>query len=67
MSKRSKQLEEEALREGLTPTKDLQIDESELTEEEKEHFSIPWTALIIIGVLFLIVLGLTITILILNR
>lgn len=67
MSRRSKQLEEEALKEGLTPTKDLQIDESELSEEEKGHYSIPWTSIIIVGVLFLIVVGLTITILILNR
>lgn len=63
MSKRTRQLEKEALEQGLTPTKQLEIDET-LLEEEKPHYSIPWTAIIIIGVLSLIVIGLTVTLLI---
>lgn len=66
MSKRSKQLEKEALEKGLTPTEQLEVDESSLTEDEKVHFSFPLTALIICGVLFLIVVGLVVTLLILK-
>lgn len=64
MSKRTRQLEKEALEQGLTPTKQLEIDETLLEEDEKPHYSIPWTAIIIIGVLSLIVIGLTIALLI---
>ena len=66
MSKRSKQLEKEGREEGLTPTKDLEVDESGLTEEQKGHYSFPWLAVIIIGVLSLIVIGLTIAILVMQ-
>lgn len=66
MSKRSKQLEKEALEQGLTPTKDLKVDESLLSEEEKEHFEFPWTAAIIIGALTLVIIGLVITLLVLK-
>lgn len=66
MSKRSRQLEKEALEQGLTPTEELEVDESMLSEEEKGHFSIPLTAIIICGVLFLIVVGILITLLILK-
>lgn len=66
MSKRSKELEKEALEQGLTPTNELKVDESLLTEEEKEHFEFPWTAAIIIGFLTLVIIGLVITLLILN-
>lgn len=46
------------------PTKDLEIDESLLDEEEKPHFELPLTAIILIGVLSLIVIGLTVALLI---
>ena len=49
MSKRSRELEEEAKKEeNYRPTKDLQAD------EEKPHIEVPWTALIIIGVLLVL-------------
>ncbi|MCR4879350.1 MAG: hypothetical protein K5906_00110 [Bacilli bacterium] len=49
MSKRSKQVEEEAkLEENYRPTEELQAD------EEKPHIEVPWTALIICGVLLLL-------------
>lgn len=66
MSKRTRKLEEEAREQGLTPTKDLKVDESLLSEEEKEHFEFPWTAAFIIGGLTLAIIGLVITLLILN-
>lgn len=66
MSKRSKQLEKEALEQGLTPTSELEVDESGLEPEAKSHYTFPLTALIICGVLFLIVVGLVITLLILK-
>ena len=44
---RKKLLEEEAVQENLTPTKDLEVDESNLAPEEKSHFVFPWTFLII--------------------
>ena len=47
---------------NLTPTKDLQVDESELSPEEKGHFEFPWTALIVIGVLLIIIAGLIVAI-----
>lgn len=53
MSKRSRQLEKEAREQGLTPTKDLEVDESGLSEEEKGHTSFPWTFIIIAGVIIL--------------
>lgn len=66
MSKRSRQLEKEALEQGLTPTEQLEVDESMLAEEEKSHFSLPLTAIILCGVLFLIVIGILITLLIIK-
>lgn len=60
MSLRSKKLEKEAKEQGLTPTKDLKIDESSLTEEEKPHFSLPLDSIIIISILPVIVIGLVI-------
>lgn len=51
---RKKILEEEAKQENLTPTKDLEVDESGLAPEEKSHFVFPWTFLIIGGSLVII-------------
>lgn len=49
MSKRSKQLEEEAKQDpNYRPTSELQA------EEEKPHIEVPWTALIIVGVLLVL-------------
>ena len=49
MSKRSKQLEEEAKKDpDYRPTSELQA------EEEKPHIEVPWTALIIVGVLLVL-------------
>ena len=45
--KHRKELKQEQVEENLTPTKELKVDESSLSEEEKEHFSFPWTFLII--------------------
>ena len=67
MSKRTKQLEKEALEEGLTPTKDLKVDESLLSEDEKERTVIPWASIIIVGVLFLIVVGLTVALIVMQN
>lgn len=67
MSKRTKQLEKEALEEGLTPTKDLKVDESLLSEDEKEHTVIPWASIIVVGVLFLIVVGLTVALIVMQN
>lgn len=66
MSKRSRQLEKEALEQGLTPTDQLEVDESMLSEEEKSHFTFPLTAAIICGILFLIIVGIVVTLLIIN-
>ncbi len=65
--KHRKDLKEEAIREGLTPTKDLEVDESELSEEEKGHYSIPWPFLIVIGILLLVIIVLVIVIIVLNN
>ncbi len=49
MSKRDKQLEEEAKKEeNYRPTEELEA------EEDKPHYQVPWTALIVIGVLLLL-------------
>lgn len=51
MSKRSRELEEEAKKEeNYRPTSELQA------EEEKPHIEVPWTALIICGVLLVLVI-----------
>ena len=48
---RSKQLEKEAKENNLTPTKDLEVDESGLSEEEKGKTTFPWIFIIIGGVI----------------
>ena len=54
MKSRKKILEEEAKEQGLTPTKDLEVDESALSEEEKGGYHFPWIYLFIaLGVLAL--------------
>jgi len=48
--------EEEAKKEeNYIPTKDLKAEESE--EEKKSHYDIPWTGLIVGGVLLLIAIA----------
>lgn len=64
MSKRTRQLEKEAKEQGLTPTKDLKVDESSLSEEEKPHFVFPLDSIIIISIIAVIVIALVITLLI---
>ena len=59
---RSKKLEEEAKQENLTPTKDLEVDESKLSEEEKGKTEFPWLFVIIAGSIALIMIGIFITI-----
>ena len=50
---RRKIAEEEAKKEeGYIPTKDLKADETE--EQKKSHFDIPWTGVIVGGVLLII-------------
>lgn len=57
--------EEEAKRqEDYIPTKDLKAIESE--EEKKNRYNIPWTGLIVVGVLVLIAVALIITIVLLG-
>lgn len=51
---RKKQLEKEAKENNLTPTKDLEVDESGLSEEEKGKTSFPWLFVIIGSVILLI-------------
>ena len=52
MSRRTRKLEEEAKKEkDYRPTSELQ------EEGEKPHIEVPWTALIIIGVLVLLVIA----------
>ena len=58
---RKRQLEEEAKKEGLTPTKELEVDESNLGEEEKGHFVFPWFYLFL-GVGILVVMGIIIAV-----
>ena len=60
--KHRKELKKEMEDENLTPTKDLKVDESELTEEQKEKFHFPWAALIIVGSLILIIVAIIIVI-----
>ena len=51
---RKKQLEKEAKENNLTPTKDLEVDESNLSEEEKGKTSFPWLFAIIGSVLIVL-------------
>lgn len=60
--RRKKYLEQQAEKEGLTPTNELQVDESGLSEEDKSHFEIPWSALIVFGVLVLVIIACVIVI-----
>ena len=60
MAFRGRKLEKEAKELGLTPTKDLKVDESSLPEEDKPHFSIPLDAIIIMSVLTVVVIALVI-------
>ena len=54
MKSRRKELEEEAKANNLTPTKDLEVDESGLSEEEKGKTEFPWTFIIIAGVIVVV-------------
>lgn len=56
---RKKQLEKEAKENNLTPTKDLEVDESGLSEEEKGKTSFPWL-FVIIGSVILVLMIVTI-------
>ncbi|MBR0295418.1 MAG: hypothetical protein IJQ67_05915 [Bacilli bacterium] len=56
MKSRKKELEEEAKENNLTPTKDLEVDESGLSEEEKGKTEFPWTFLVIAGSIVLIMI-----------
>lgn len=49
LNKRQKELEKEAKENNLTPTKDLEVDESNLSEEEKGKTTFPWMFLFIGG------------------
>ena len=60
---RSKKLEKEAKELGLTPTKDLHVDETNLVEEEKPHFVLPLSSIIIISILTIAVVALVIILL----
>ena len=61
---RRKIAEEEAKKEeGYIPTKDLEADET--AEEKKSHYEIPWTGVIIAGVLLAIGIGCLVVILVL--
>ena len=62
--KHRKELKEEAQREGLKETKDLEVDESNLSEEEKGKTVFPWTFLIIAGVILLAMIAFLIVILV---
>ena len=54
--KHRKELKKEIKEENLTPTKDLKVDETNLSEEEKEHTSFPWTFLIIGGSILILMI-----------
>lgn len=47
--KHRKELKKEMIEEGLTPTKDLKVDTSLLSEEEKPQTKFPLVPLILIG------------------
>ncbi len=54
---RRKICEEEAKKDpNYRPTKDLEVDESQLSDEEKGHFELPLTAIIIFGVIIVLVI-----------
>lgn len=53
---RKKQLEKEAKENNLTPTKDLEVDESGLSEEEKGKTSFPWLFVIIGSAILLVMI-----------
>lgn len=57
-----KKLKDEMKQENLTPTKDLKVDESELTDEEKGKTYFPWTFAIIAGVIVLCMIAFIIVI-----
>ena len=62
---RRKIAEEEAKKEeGYIPTKDLKADET--AEEKKNRYDIPWSGLIIGGILVLLIVGCIITIVLLG-
>ena len=65
--KRQKKLEKEAAEQGLKPTNELEVDESNLSEEEKGHIEAPIGFFIIGGVLFLVIIALFIVILVLQH
>ncbi len=48
---RNQKLEEEAKKEGLTPTSELKVDESGLEPEQKGHIELPLTFIIIAAIL----------------
>ena len=57
--------EEEAKKqEDYIPTKDLKADETE--EEKKNRYDIPWTGLIIAGVLLVLIAGCIVTVVLLG-
>lgn len=57
--------EEEAKKEeGYIPTKDLKADESE--EQRRSHYDIPWTGVIVGGVLLLLAIACLIVIFVLG-
>lgn len=54
---RRKILEEEAKKDkDYVPTKNLHVDESKLSDEEKSHTHFPWSALIIGGGILLLMI-----------
>ena len=48
---RNKKLEEDAKKEGLTPTSELKVDESGLEPEQKGHIELPLAFIIIAGII----------------
>lgn len=53
-SKHRKELKEEQKRDNLKSTKELEVDESGLSEEEKGHTSFPWSFLIVAGSIIIV-------------
>lgn len=62
LSRLKRDREEKKNNPDYRPTKDLEVDESELSEEEKGHFVISLQGIIVIIILLLLIAGVIVTI-----
>ncbi|MCQ2814901.1 MAG: hypothetical protein MJ227_01205 [Bacilli bacterium] len=61
-TRRKEALEEAKKDPNFRPDKDLQVDESKLSPEEKGHFEIPFSSIIVFSVLLVLIVACVIVI-----